>query len=145
MTVTHSPAPAGSSVARHPRTAALWTVQIALAAQFAGGGLLKFVGSGGMTEMFADIGAGQWLRYVVGVLELAGAVGLLVPRLSSAAALGLSGVMAGAALTNAAVLGASPALPLVLLVLLVAVARARWNRPRPVVASLARPSPAKEA
>jgi putative oxidoreductase len=28
-----------------------------------------------MVEMFATIGIGQWFRYVVGALEIAGAVG----------------------------------------------------------------------
>jgi uncharacterized membrane protein len=46
--------------------------------------------------MFATIGIGQWFRYVVGALELAGAVGVLIPRLSGLAALGLIGLMAGA-------------------------------------------------
>ena len=35
-----------------------------------------------MVEMFATIGIGQWFRYVVGVLELAGAARVLLPRLS---------------------------------------------------------------
>ena len=42
------------------------------------------------------IGIGQWFRYLVGVLEIAGAVGVLIPRLSGLAALGLMCLMAGA-------------------------------------------------
>ena len=37
---------------------------------------------------------------MVGVLEVAGAVGLLIPLLSSLAALRLAAVMVGAAMTN---------------------------------------------
>jgi hypothetical protein len=35
-----------------------------------------------MADLFADIGAGQWFRYAVGGPEVAGGVGLLVPRLA---------------------------------------------------------------
>jgi putative oxidoreductase len=53
-------------------------------------GLAKVLGDGAMVEMFATISAGQWFRYVVGALEIAGAVGVLIPRLSGLAALGWS-------------------------------------------------------
>jgi putative oxidoreductase len=78
-----------------------------------------------MVEMFATIGVGQWFRYAVGALEIAGAVGVLVPRLSGQAALGLACLMVGAILTNLFVLGTSPFLPLVMLVGSVLVA---WGR-----------------
>jgi hypothetical protein len=55
-------------------------------------------------EIFAQIGLGQSLRYLVGALELAGAIGLLVPRLAGVAALGLAGVMVGAVLTQVLIL-----------------------------------------
>ena len=45
-------------------------------------GWAKVFGSSAMVEMFAIIGIGQWFRYVVGTLELAGAVGVLIPGLS---------------------------------------------------------------
>ena len=45
---------------------ALWVLQALLAFQFAGGGLLKLTGSPEMVDLFATIGAGQWLRYLVG-------------------------------------------------------------------------------
>jgi hypothetical protein len=52
-------------------------------------------------------------------------LGLLLPRVSGSAALGLAGVAAGAAVTNAAILGVSPALPLELLALALLVV---WGR-----------------
>jgi hypothetical protein len=67
---------------------------------------------------------------VVGALEIASAVGVLVPRLSGLAALGLVCLMAGATLTNVLVLGASPLLPLVLLAVSILVAWGRWPRSR---------------
>lgn len=95
-----------------PATVGLWVVQVALASQFVGGGVMKLSGNPVMVDMFAEIGAGQWFRYLVGALEVAGALGLLVPRLCGLAALGLVGVMTGAVLTNVFVLGESPVMPL---------------------------------
>jgi uncharacterized membrane protein YphA (DoxX/SURF4 family) len=57
-----------------------------------------------MVHEFAQIGAGQWMRYLVGTTELAGAIGLLTPWLAGLAAAGLAAEMAGASIINAAVL-----------------------------------------
>jgi uncharacterized membrane protein len=46
---------------------------------------------------------GQWLRYLTGAFELAGAIGLLIPRLRGLAAVGLVGLMIGATIANVAV------------------------------------------
>lgn len=89
-------------------TVGLWAVQVVLAAEFAAAGFMKVSADPVMVEMFGQIGAGQWLRFLVGFLELAAAAGLLVPRLAGPAAFGLVGLMAGAVLTNVAVLGAAP-------------------------------------
>jgi uncharacterized membrane protein len=115
---------------------ALWTLQVLLALQFASGGVLKLAGDPAMVAMFADIGVGQWLRYLVGGLEIAGALGLLVPRLSGLAALGLVGLMVGAAATNALVLGTSPLLPILLLLLAALVAWVRRERIGTVLGNL---------
>ena len=45
---------------------ALWALQALLALQFAAGGVLKVAGDPTMVAMFADIGAEQWFRYLVG-------------------------------------------------------------------------------
>ena len=84
---------------------ALWVLQVLLAIQFTFAGVLKVVGDPAMVEMFATIGVGQWFRYGVGSLEIAGAVGVLIPRLSGLAALGLVCLMVGATVTNVFVLG----------------------------------------
>ena len=80
----------------------LWAAQILLAVLFLNFALAKL--TGGLVQEFADIGAGQWLRYFVGTAELAGAIGLLTPWLAGLAAAGLAGVMAGASIINATVL-----------------------------------------
>jgi putative oxidoreductase len=114
---------------------ALWALQGLLALQFAMAGFAKVFGDAAMVEMFATIGVGQWFRYVVGALELAGAVGMLIPRLSGLAALGLVCLMAGATLTNVLVLGTSPLMPIVLLVVSAVVAWGRWPQTRALLLS----------
>jgi uncharacterized membrane protein YphA (DoxX/SURF4 family) len=117
---------------------ALWILQAVLAFQFAGGGLLKLTGSPEMVELFAAVGVGQWLRYMVGTLEVAGAVGLLVPRLSGLAALGLAGLMVGATTTNLFVVGESPWLPIGLLLASALVAWGRRSRTKALAGKLQR-------
>ena len=83
----------------------LWAAQILLAAFFlfmAGGS--KLAGAHGAVQEFAAIGAGQWFRYLVGIVEVAGAIALLTPRLSGLAAVWLAADMAGATIVNATVL-----------------------------------------
>jgi len=117
---------------------ALWVLQAVLAFQFAAVGLLKLTGSPELVDLFATIGAGQWLRYVVGALEVAGAVGLLVPRLSGLAALGLAALLVGATATNLLVLGESPWLPIGLLLVSTLIARGRWPRTKALAGRLQR-------
>lgn len=124
---------ASATTRRRAASVALWALQVLLALVFAMAGFAKLGGDAAMIEMFATIGVGQWFRYAVGALEVAGAVGVLVPRLSGLAALGLLCLMAGAALTNLFVLGANPLLPSGLLVASALVAWGRWRasgRPR---------------
>jgi uncharacterized membrane protein YphA (DoxX/SURF4 family) len=82
----------------------LWAAQIVLAAFFAFAAVPKLSGAHTAVAMFGQIGTGQWLRYLVGTAELAGAAGLLIPRLAGLAAAGLAADMAGASIINAAVL-----------------------------------------
>jgi uncharacterized membrane protein YphA (DoxX/SURF4 family) len=85
----------------------LWAAQILIAAYFVSfAALPKLTGGGshGSVQEFALIGAGQWFRYFVGTVELAGAIGLLTPWLAGPAAAGLAADMAGATIVNATVL-----------------------------------------
>src|ERR1700736_3987735 len=74
---------------------------------------LAFVGAGGnklagvpvMVEMFDKVGLGQWFRYFTALLEVAGAIGLLIPRYAFYAAVLLAMVMVGAIIAHVAVLG----------------------------------------
>lgn len=78
----------------------LWVAQIALTAFFVFASTPKLLGDPTAVAMFDTVGFGQWFRYLTGACELAGAIGLLIPRLSGLAATGLVGVMIGATLTN---------------------------------------------
>ena len=123
----------GTRAARAPSrrrapNVALWALQVLLAVMFAMAGFAKLFGDPAVVEMFVAIGVGQWFRYLVGALEVAGAVGVLIPRLSGLAALGLVCLMIGATLTNLFVLGASPALAIGLLVIGALVAWGRWPK-----------------
>ena len=103
----------------------VWVPQVLLALAIGGGGMAKLFADPAMVDLFAEIGAGQWLRYVTGALEVAGAVGLLIPRLAHTAAVGLVALLTGAALTNVVVLEVSPLAPLTYLVVAALLAYAR--------------------
>jgi uncharacterized membrane protein YphA (DoxX/SURF4 family) len=99
----------------------LWIAQTALAAYIIYSGYTLFSSSN--IPKFEEIGFGQWLRFVTGVLEIAGGIGLLIPLLSGLAALGLTLVMVGAVITELfLVANGGAVLPLILLVLFAAVA-----------------------
>jgi uncharacterized membrane protein YphA (DoxX/SURF4 family) len=92
---------------------------------FAVAGLMKLAGAHSMVKLFSQIGAGQWFRYLVGTLELAGAVGLLVLSLVGPAALGLAALMIGALLTRVTLLHGPPISELLFLATAATVAHGR--------------------
>jgi len=95
MTTT-APAPSVGTRSR-PATIALWTLQVLLGVMFVvGSGAPKLFGEAYAVQIFEDLGTGQWLRVVVGLLEVAGGIGLLVPRLAGLAASCLIALMVGA-------------------------------------------------
>lgn len=122
--------------ARSPHRAATvlgWLLRIGLALVFAGAGFSKVAGDPAMLQLFDDIGAGQGLRHLVGALELAGAVGLLIPRLCGLAAIGLALLMVGASVVNVVVLDVSAGFTLLLLGLAAVVVWLRRRRLNPLV------------
>ena len=86
--------------------------------------------------MFHQIGAGEWFRYLTGVLEVAGGLGLLVPRLCGLAGLALAALWVGALATHVVVLGGNPTPAVVFLVLTAVIAYARRHRTTQLVATL---------
>lgn len=78
----------------------LWVLQGLLAAFFVFASAPKLFGQQMAAEMFDKIGYGGWFMYFTGIVELAGAIGLVIPRLSSLAASGLAIVMVCATIAN---------------------------------------------
>ncbi|MGN9792868.1 DoxX family protein [Streptomyces sp. OZ13] len=110
---------------------AVRTLQIVLALFFAVASAgPKLVAHSSATEGFDRIGYGDWYMYLVGGLELAGAVALVIPILSGVSALALMGLMIGAFVTQVTVFDGENALtPVIFFALLavVAVVRRRHN------------------
>lgn len=104
-TVTRTEAAPATTDRRRAVDITLWTVQILLAAfLLIASATPKFAGQRDAVDTFTKIGWGQWFRYLTGTCEAAGAIGLLIPRLATPAAVGLIGVMIGAVLTQLLVL-----------------------------------------
>ncbi|RKS73511.1 DoxX-like protein [Actinomadura pelletieri DSM 43383] len=126
---------------RRPLRKVLWAAQILLAAfLFFASALPKFAGQSDAVTTFTEIGWGQWLRYVTGTVEAAGAIGLVVPRLAGLAATGLIGLMGGAVLTQLLVLEPLwSLLPAAFAVVFAAVAWDRRAESRRVLDAVTRP------
>ncbi len=109
--------PASISSVRPSRRIGAWTLQGIIAAAFLAAGAAKLAGVPFMVDLFEQIGIGQWFRVLTGVVEVVGAVALLVPGLASLGALWLGGTMIGAVATHVLVLHTSPVPAIVLGVL----------------------------
>lgn len=102
----------------------LWIVQVLTALGFLLAAAGKFTGDPQITAAFDAIGFGDWFRYLIGALEIAGAIALFVPRLVGLAGLAFVALMVGATITQLAI-GESVVTPLLMLVLSAVVA---WGR-----------------
>lgn len=99
---------------RPARRIGAWTLQGILAAAFLAAGSAKLAGVPFMVELFDQIGLGQWFRVATGVVEVTGAIALVVPGLASVAALWLGFTMVCAVATHVFVLHTSPVPAIVL-------------------------------
>ena len=81
------------------KTIALWALQILCGGLFVLVGVMKFLDPV-WARSFARWGYPDGFYLVIGVLEAVGGIGLLVPRLTTYAALLLMTIMAGAVLTH---------------------------------------------
>ncbi len=123
MTATTAPVVSSNRVGR-----ILFLVgRIVLGLLLVGGAVPKLLADPAMVAMFDDIGGGASLRITVAVLEIAGAVGLFIRPLRFLAALGLVGLLIGAAITNVVALHTSPVLPLAYLLVAAAIAVVAWR------------------
>lgn len=95
----------------------LWCVQALLALVFANASWAKLTGNPEMVALFAAVGVGQWLRYVTAILELIGALLIMVPRTRRVGAALLATVMLGALTAHLFILHVPPTTPGVLLLM----------------------------
>ena len=120
--------PRPDDVAARPGKAAnmaLWTLQVLVALVFVAAGSGKLLGTADMIALFQAVGIGQWFRYVTGLLEVLGAVLLLVPGKAALGAVLLASVMAGAVVAHLTVLHTAATVPLALFALTGLIA---WGR-----------------
>ncbi len=107
-----------------------WVLSGLLAVAFFAAGLSKLTGQAMMLREFSLFGFPLWFMYFTGVIEIAGAVLVLVPRFAYIGAAALVCVMVGALLSHlthgqAGMIGA----PLVLLILAAVVGTLRgWGQ-----------------
>lgn len=88
--------------------ALIWTMRILLAAVFLYEGIDKFSERRLWLRIFDEIGFGQWFRYFTGVVEISGALTLLVPKATLVAVGLLACTMIGALLVHVLVIGVGP-------------------------------------
>ncbi|MGA5821509.1 DoxX family protein [Kitasatospora sp. NPDC094028] len=105
----------------------VWTLRILLALFFAlASALPKLLALPAATTVFDAIGWGHWFMYLTGLVELAGAVGLLVGRLAGPAATALIVFLAFAFVAQlTAMHGENAGTPFLFMVPLAVIA---WNR-----------------
>ena len=122
-----------------PRTArwALVALQVLLAAVYLFSAFGKISLDPMVVQGFAMMGIGPGLTVTIGVIELAAAIGLLIPRIAGLAATGCVALMIGAVVSTLATLGG--AMVLLPAVVLVAVAVVAWVRRHETVALLRHP------
>jgi putative oxidoreductase len=104
-----------------------WVLAVVLAAVFLFAGGIKLLGRPAMIQEFAQVGMGQWFRYFTGILEVTGAIGILVPKYRFWVSFQLAIVMVGATAANLTVLHL-PSVARLTMLLLAAVLGLAWLR-----------------
>lgn len=120
---------------------ACWVLQVVFAVYFLWTYVLpKFTGDAYWVDLFEQIGIGQWFLYFTGVVEILGAVGLVIPRLHGLAAIGLALTMIGAMFTNLVVVDDPPGVVpgLIVFVVVALIAWVRWPDTRALFSRLRR-------
>lgn len=118
--------------------AGLWTLQVLLAAVYAFSALGKLTADAQNVAGFEAMGLGTTGMYVIGALELAGAIAMFVPRLTGLAALCFVALMTGAVIITWAMSGMSVlvAIPATVGVVAAVVAWGRRHSTKALVAQL---------
>jgi uncharacterized membrane protein YphA (DoxX/SURF4 family) len=135
MTATTAPLPTTGRIAN----VGLWTLQVLLAAVYAFSAFGKLTAEAQNVAGFEAMGMGTTGMYIIGALELAGAIAMFVPRLTGLAATCFVALMIGAVIITLAIGGgALAAIPATVGVLAAVVAWGRRDSTRRLVAQLRR-------
>jgi hypothetical protein len=110
MTAAYSPLISQSK----PVRVASWALRLFSAAVFLAAGGAKIAGVPMMVAIFDQVGFGQWFRVLTGIVEVGGAIALLVTASTAFGALTLAVTMVFAVLTHLFLIGGNP-LPAVVL------------------------------
>jgi putative oxidoreductase len=112
------------------RPLAAWVISLPLVFVFVGAGSAKLRGETSMIELFVSFGYPIWFMYFTGLLEVAGGLLLLLPRLSGIGTVMLIWVMLGALISKLGHGQADTAfVPLALLGLLLTLGSLRYWSP----------------
>jgi uncharacterized membrane protein YphA (DoxX/SURF4 family) len=134
MAAITAPAPTTTSRAAN---VGLWTLQVLLAVVYAFSAFGKLTAEAQNVAGFAAMGLGNTGMYIIGVLELAGAIAMFIPRLTGLAALCFVALMTGAVILTALMGGgALVAIPAAVGVVAAVVAWGRRDSTRRLVAQL---------
>ena len=95
----------------------VWAIRLLLALAFGAAGAAKLAGVAQMVQTFDLIGIGQWFRYVTGIVEVGGAILLLIPSTAFLGGLLLGVTMIFGVATHLFVIGGSAVPAAVLAVL----------------------------
>lgn len=119
---------------------ALWVLQGLTAAFFAfASAMPKLIAHPSAAEGFDKIGYGDWFMYLIGALELAGAIALVIPLLAGVSAVAFIGLMIGAFLYQVTVFdGEYAATPVIVAVVMAVIAWGRRDSFARLAAALAR-------
>jgi DoxX-like protein len=135
MTAIAATRPATARVAN----VGLWALQVLLAAVYAFSAAGKLTAEAQNVAGFEAMGLGTTGMYVIGALELAGAIALFVPRLTGLAATCFVALMVGAAILTLAIGGgAMVAIPATVGVIAAVVAWGRRDSTRRLIARVRR-------
>jgi putative oxidoreductase len=108
----------------------VWGIRILLALAFGAAGIAKLLGVEQMVQLFSAIGFGQWFRYLVGAVEVVGAVLMLIPATGFFGGLLLTAINVGAVTTHLLLIGGNPAPAIVMFVLSAFIAWQQWPASR---------------
>ena len=123
------------------KTIALWVVSGLVAALFLFAGGSKLVAPQMAKTGFIQAGYAAWFATFIGICEVLGGIGLLIPRVAGLAAACLSVIMVGATYTVIARLhqSAQAPVPIIVFFLLLFISYTRFKTPRGASARAASP------